>query len=73
MVKIFKSETSQYGGVHYDLKDKVFDPELERLGDFFMTRMPVGEITFEQFIQHPEWAFSIYGRSSQTFAKALGG
>jgi len=58
-------------GIHYDLSDKIFDPHLELLGNFFVKRMPDRECTFEKFMENPEWAFSVYGRSGQTFDKAL--
>ena len=58
-------------GVHYELSEKTFDHELERLGNFFTRRMPPGEVSFETFLLNPEHAWSIYGRSAKPFDKAL--
>lgn len=71
MLEILTPKKGKVKAVHYDMSDKVFDPELERLGRFFVDRMPEGECTFEAFIANPSWAFSIYGRSGKSFDKAI--
>jgi hypothetical protein len=58
-------------GVLHIFSDKNLDPDLERLGNFFIKRMPEGEISFEAFIGNPAHAWSIYGRSAKSLEKAL--
>jgi hypothetical protein len=72
MIEIMTKKTGKIKGIHYNMSDKIFDPGLERMGRFFTERMPEGECTFETFMERPEWAFSIYGRSGQAFSRALG-
>lgn len=58
------------GAVHL-MADKNFDPDLERLGNFFVRRMAGKGCTFEAFVERPEWAWSVYGMSGKSFDKAL--
>lgn len=57
--------------VHHDFTQATPDPDIDRLGDFFTSRMPEGECRFETFVERPDWAWAIYGRSGQSFNKAL--
>jgi len=70
MIEIMTPKTNKVKAVYYDMSDKVFDPDLEWLGRFFVDRMPEGECTFETFIKNPQHTWSIYGRSAKTFDKA---
>jgi hypothetical protein len=71
-VTIYKEDKKgRSRGIYYDFTDKVLDPHIERLGEFFVKRMPADECRFETFIERPEWAWSIYSRSGKAFDKAL--